>query len=458
MKKLFMVKAMMALATVAVSQQAFAGNINESAARNMAKQFIQQQVSAGTFKASRGVNLALAHAEASAAVAGAHDYYAYNLEGGGWIIVAGEDRAATVLGYSDQGELNFNNLPCNFEGLLNGYKREIEFLQTYTDDDLVPRPKTADGKGRVVNPLIQTNWGQEMPYYLQCPIYQNEYCVVGCVATAMAQVMKYWQYPQECNGVARYYCYDIGGYLSALPATTFNYNLMLDSYCHWDYNTSTLVQDTYTDAQAQEVAKLSRYCGQAVEMSYSPEGSGAYTWDQLDAMNNFGYSSAELVEKGGWYGSDNYTTAEWETMLLTELRAGRPVLYSASDPAEGGHAFICDGYNGEDKFHFNFGWYGTCDGWYVSTALDMVHREGDELHFNSNHDMIIGIKPPEGWQPPVTVVKGDVNGDGEVDVRDITALIDIIMNSGTDAAADVNEDSAIDVRDITALIDLIMNV
>ncbi len=453
-----MVKALMALATVAVSQQAFAGNINESVARNTAKQFIQQQVSAGTFKASRGVNLALAHAEASATVAGAHDYYAYNLEGGGWIIVAGEDRAATVLGYSDQGELNFNNLPCNFEGLLNGYKREIEFLQTYTDDDLVPRPKTADGKGRVVNPLIQTNWGQEMPYYLQCPLYQNEYCVVGCVATAMAQVMKYWQYPQECNGVARYYCYNIGGYLPALPATTFNYNLMLDSYCHWDYNTSTLVQDTYTDAQAQEVAKLSRYCGQAVEMSYSPEGSGAYTWDQLDAMNNFGYSSAELVEKGGWYGNDNYTTAEWETMMLTELRAGRPILYSATDPAEGGHAFICDGYNGEDKFHFNFGWYGTCDGWYVSTALDMVHREGDELHFNSSHDMIIGIKPPEGWQPPVTVIKGDVNGDGEVDVRDITALIDIIMNSGTDAAADVNEDSAIDVRDITALIDLIMNV
>ncbi|MBQ5466628.1 MAG: Spi family protease inhibitor, partial [Muribaculaceae bacterium] len=117
MRKLFMVKALMALATVAVSQQTFAGNINESAARNTAKQFIQQQVSAGTFKASRGVNLALAHAEASATVAGAHDYYAYNLEGGGWIIVAGEDRAATVLGYSDQGELNFNNLPCNFEGL-----------------------------------------------------------------------------------------------------------------------------------------------------------------------------------------------------------------------------------------------------------------------------------------------------------------------------------------------------
>ena len=146
-------------------------------------------------------------------------------------------------------------------------------------------------------------------------------------------------------------------------------------------------------------------------------------------------------------------------MIETELTAGRPILYSASDPAEGGHAFICDGFNGEDKFHFNFGWYGTCDGWYVSTALDMVHREGDELHFNSNHQMLIGVQPPEGWEPPVTIIKGDVNGDGEVDVRDITALIDVIMNSVTDnPRADVNEDSEIDVRDITALIDLIMNM
>ena len=459
MKKSFIVNALMALAIVAMSQQTFAGNINESAARNTAKQFIQQQVSAGTFKASRGVNLALAHAEASATVAGAHDYYAYNLEGGGWIIVAGEDRAASVLGYSDQGELNFNNLPCNFEGLLNNYKREIEFLQTCTDDDLVPRIRTAEGKGRVVDPLIKTNWGQEMPYFLQCPVYNNEYCVVGCVATAMAQVMKYWQYPQECSGVSSFYCYDIGRTLPALPATTFDYNLMLDSYCHWDYNTSTLVQDTYTDAQAQEVAKLSRYCGQAVEMGYSPEGSGAYTDDQLAAMKAFGYrSTAQLVSKSGWY-SNNYTTAEWEQMIETELTAGRPILYSASDPAEGGHAFICDGFNGSDKFHFNFGWYGTCDGWYVSTALNMVHREGDELHFNSSHQMLIGVQPPEGWEPPVTIIKGDVNGDGEVDVRDITALIDIIMNSITDnPRADVNEDSEIDVRDITALIDLIMNM
>jgi DNA polymerase I-like protein with 3'-5' exonuclease and polymerase domains len=106
---------------------------------------------------------------------------------------------------------------------------------------------------------------------------------------------------------------------------------MLPSYCHWDYEYSQLVQDLYTDEQAQEVAKLSRYCGQAVEMGYSPEGSGAYTSDQLAAMKQFGYSSnAQYVTKSGWW-SSNYTTSEWEAMMKAELNAGRPILYAAND-------------------------------------------------------------------------------------------------------------------------------
>jgi hypothetical protein len=460
MKRNYVLKAFIALVAVAVSQLATAGNIDEVAARSAASSFIRQQASAGKFNAAAGAQLSLTHVEASKAVAGANDYYVYNLEGGGWIIIAGEDRAATVLGYSDQGRLDFSNLPYNFKGLLNSYKREIEYLQTYTADDLV-RVESSGNLKEVVAPLIKTTWGQEMPYYLQCPLYQNEYCVVGCVATAMAQVMKYWQYPQECNGVASYYCYNIGGYVPALPATTFDYNLMLDSYCHWDYNTSTLVQDTYTDAQAQEVAKLSRYCGQAVEMSYSPEGSGAYTSDQLAAMKAFGYrSTAQDVRKNGYmYGS--YTTAEWEEMMRTELLAGRPILYSADDYSEGGHAFICDGLSGDGKFHFNFGWYGTCDGWFVSTALNVTHREGDELHFNWDHEMLIGVQPPEGWEPPVTVTPGDANADGKVDVNDVTTVINFILgknpNPFNEANADVNGSGDVNVMDVTLIINIILN-
>ena len=458
MKKNYLFKALCALMMVAVSQQAIAGNIDEVAARGAASNFIRQQAPAGMFKAGASAKLTLAHAEASSAIAEANDYYAFNVEGGGWVIIAGEDRVTSVLGYSDQGTLDFNNLPCNFKSLLNSYKQEIEYMQTYTADDLVPIERVPSYKDDV-EPLIQTNWGQELPYYLQCPLYNNEYCVVGCVATAMAQVMKFWQYPQSCSGVASYYCYDIGRTLAALPATTFDYNLMLDSYCHWDYENSTLVQDTYTDAQAQEVAKLSRYCGQAVEMGYSPEGSGAYSSDQLEAMKAFGYrSTAQYVQKGWYY--NNYTTAEWEAMMKTELQAGRPILYAATDPSAGGHAFICDGYSGNGTFHFNFGWYGTCDGWYVSTALNMTHRDGDVLHFNSNHSMLTGVQPPEGWVPPVPVVPGDANGDGKIDVLDVTMLINHILGKNPSSFkadnADVNGDGDINVLDVTAVINIIL--
>ena len=454
---------MLLAALTMVSFQASAGNVTATQARVVANNFIKQQVT-GHFNATAMSDLKLAHAEASSAVKGTNTYYVFNIKGGGWVIVSGEDRTPQVLGYSDKGQMDFNNLPYNLKGVLDGYKREVEFLQTYTEDDLVPMQNSFQSlKG--VDPLIQTTWGQEDPYDWQCPIKNGEYCVVGCVATAMAQVMYYWKYPESSNAISSYYSYGYGN-VNALPATTFDYNKMLLSYCHWDWDNSVLVQDTYTDAQAQEVAKLGRYCGQAVEMQYDPDGSGAYTWDQLDGMINFGYrSTAQDVSKdGSWWGwgDDGYTTAEWEALIKVELDAGRPILYSANDPSEGGHAFICDGYNSQGYFHFNLGWYGTCDGWYLSTSLQMVHRSGDELNFSSSHEMLIGVEPPEGWVPPVTVIRGDVDGDGIVGMDDLTALINYLVY-GTpvnvaNSAACSSEDDTTDVNmdDLTALINYLV--
>ncbi len=383
------------LAIMAISFNVSARNIDSTTASAVANSFLKQYVSNGHnyMTAPALSDLKLAHAEPSAAVASAKCYYAFNIKGGGFIIISGEDRANQVLGFSDKGHLDFNNLPDNFKALMRSYKEEIEFLQSHPDLNVTPAVRAATGNE--VNPLIKTNWGQEMPYCLQCPVYQGEYCVVGCVATAMAQVMYYWQYPTTCSGVNAYYCYSIGQTLPSLPETTFEYNKMLPSYCHWDWDLKELIQDTYTDQQAEAVAKLSRYCGQAVDMSYSPDGSGAYVNDQLSAMKDFGYSSsARDVSRSSWWGTEYYTTAQWEAMIREELDKHQPILYSANDPDAGGHAFICDGYNSEGLFHFNFGWYGTCDGWYASTALNMTHRDGDYLKFNSGHEMLLGVVPP----------------------------------------------------------------
>lgn len=451
----------MAIVSLALgSFQANAGNINATAARTAASKFIHAQAAKGSFRANVATSgLKLVHTEASATTLGANDYYAFNLEGGGFIIIAGEDRATQVLGYSDKGQIDFNNLPYSLRGLLDSYKHEIEYLQTCTDNDLIAAPQSFKATS-TVGPLVQTTWGQEDPYDWQCPIYQGQYCVVGCVATAMAQVMKYWQYPEGSSAISSYYCYDIRQTVPQLPATTFNYNLMLNSYCHWDWDNSQLIQDTYTDAQAQEVAKLGRYCGQAVKMGYSPEGSGAYTSNQLSAMKSFGFSGATLYTRSSVWGS-GYSNTQWENMIKAEIDAGRPILYSASDTnGGGGHAFICDGYNSDGKFHFNMGWYGTCDGWYASTALNMTHRDGDYLKFNSGHEMLIGIEPPEGWTPPVTVLIGDVNDDGKIDIADVTRLIDYLLDpDGTTInadAADVKADGNINIGDVTALIDQLL--
>lgn len=465
MNKNTLLKYLLPMVAVAITSQAMAGNVNVTDARRVASDFIHQSVATGSFKAARSMkaaDLTLVHAEASQTVAEANDYYAFNVPSGGWIVVAGEDHAKPVLAYSDQGNLDFDNLPCTFKALLEGYKREIEYLQAYTDDDLMLATMPARAKEFGVEPLIKSTWGQEEPYDWQCPTYHGEYCVVGCVATAMAQVMNYWMYPQSCNAIGSYYCYDIGQTVSGLPATTFNYNLILDSYCHWDWDNSVLVQDTYTDAQAQEVAKLSRYCGQAVEMGYSPEGSGAYTSDQLAAMKDFGYrSTAKLVYRSGSGWGGGYSTSEWETMIKTELNAGRPILYSANDiNGGGGHAFICDGYKSDGTFHFNMGWYGTCDGWYVSTALNMTHRDGDELKFNSSHQMITGLEPPEGWVRPSRLQPGDINGDGAVDVTDVNIIINIMLGkadaSNYPGNADVNGQDGIDVSDANKVINIML--
>lgn len=372
------------------AMNAGAANVDADAARLVAKHCVNQRFMAtGMIKAPALADFRLAHAEKSSVFTGVNDYYAFNIVGGGFVIVAGEDRATPILGYSDKGSIDFNNLPAPLKDLLDGYKAEIEFLRSPEAKNLMAvQAAPSFNATTAVGPLISTTWGQEMPYYLQCPIYQGEYCVVGCVATAMAQVMNYWQYPTTFSSISRYYCYEIGTYVPALPATTVDYSLMLDSYCHWDYDNSLLVQDVYTDAQAQEVAKLGRYCGQAVQMSYSPEGSGAYTYSQANAMKNFGFSSTSRLSKS------SYSTT-WDNTLKAEIDAGRPILYSASDPREGGHAFICDGYNSDGYFHFNLGWYGTCDGWYTTSALSMVHREGDNLNFSSSHEIVYKVEPPE---------------------------------------------------------------
>lgn len=157
----------------------------------------------------------------------------------------------------------------------------------------------------------------------------------------------------------------------------------------------------------------------------------------------FGFDSVRYESRsygGWWFIIDSIYIKQWEDLLRTELDAGRPVIYAAHGNSAGvGHAFVCDGYNMEGKFHFNFGWYGYSNGWFASTALD--------------------VSPREGWQPPTVLLKGDINTDGKANIIDLTTLIDYLLGGGgtiNHDAADVDNKNGVTIADLAALIDLLL--
>ncbi len=356
-----------------------AANVDSRAAQAKAIQFMNSQ--AGTRYMASLANMKLAHAEKSAVKADANDYYVFNMEGGGYIIVSGDDRAEEILGYGS-GHMDVNNLPSNVAWWLGHFKEQMEYLFANPKASVETHSMLMSTMLRAssVPALVPCTWDQEAPYYNQCPTYRNQHCLTGCVATAMAQVMYYWKYPASLPALDGYSQQANSSYgvpaltMEALPATTLEWDKMIDDYSSVNYTTE----------QGNAVAKLMRYCGQAVHMEYSPDGSGAYSDDQRDAMVLFGYSSdAEYVEKS------NYNETQWHAMMQAELEAGRPIMYGGNDYSQGGHAFIVDGFNAStNKYHVNFGWSGYGDNYY---ALNAFSANG--MTFNYYQDMIIKVYP-----------------------------------------------------------------
>ena len=367
-----------------------ATNIDVNTARLTANNFLKQHVAnPGSFNAPTLADLKLVHVEPSTVDRNANTYYAFNVKGGGFVIVAGEDRISQALGFSDKGQLDFENMPDNLKALLDNYIEHIEYLQAHPD--LKVPQRICNNRSVIVEPLIQVHWGQLTPYSLHCPIVNGVYSKVGCSGVQMAQIAHFWQYPTTCDPIPRYYSSSLGYYLEELPATTFDYSKMLPSYCHWDFGKHDVVQDVYTEEQAQEIAKLCRYVGQAAKIDYSPYGSGTDGPKKLAGMKILGYNpdaiSVELAS--------GYTTEEWESMLRQELDAGRPVMYGARNViSDVGHAFIFDGYDTEGYFHINLGWYGVSDGWFLSTAITPDYLDGTPRNYSKMQYMFLDMRPP----------------------------------------------------------------
>lgn len=283
-------------------------------------------------------------------------YYVFNIDGAkGFIIVSGDDRAGDVLGYSDnQEEFSEATMHSNIRSFLKVYEEEMQWIVDNVSDSDTSVSSRKSPTERV-EILCKSRWGQDSPYNLYTPTVSGRKTPTGCVATAMAQVMYHHRWPQAAISGISGYTTRSGTELSDLPAITFDWANMRNTY---NSNSST--------ASKNAVARLMQYCGYAVNMNYAPGGSGAYTyWLPYIMESDFLYSSgAKTVDRL------DYSIDEWETLMYNELRANRPIVYTGYTSAMEGHAFVCDGYDGNGLFHINWGWNGSLDGFFRLSLLN----------------------------------------------------------------------------------------
>lgn len=345
---------------------------------------------ARAFLAGRGVEMA-AESRGSQNDDSSAYYYVFNAEGDrGFVVVSGDDRTPAILGYADEGFIDEVNMPDGLRALLEGYAEQIMKI-----DDSTPAVsrRAASMARRSVSPLIQTMWDQGNPYNLQCPVLNDETTVTGCVATAMAQVMCYHRWPETAtSAIAGYHPRNNKhGDLPALEATTFDWKNMTLTY-----------SASSTDDQKEAVATLMKYCGWALQMNYdvSSVSSGAYNASIPDALKTyFGYDGGvTLIQRR------HYTYREWVNLIYAELAADRPVVLGGQS-AGGGHSFVCDGYQGDDYFHINWGWGGSSNGYFRLAVLNPweqgIGGSSTLDGFSISQDAVIGIKRYDGQAPAV---------------------------------------------------------
>ena len=275
-------------------------------------------------------------------------FYVYNSgNGNGFVIISGDDRYAKILGYSDRGSFNFKNLPPQLKALLENFAENSTKSGNW--NGIHPSWNTTGFPTRADDDvlLVTAEWGQDAPYNADCPNMGDYNAPTGCVATAMAIVMKYHNWPETYN---------------------------------WDTMPMKITDEN--PAPNPELARLMKDAGEAVYMEYGPVESGAYVdWIGHRLQQVFKYSpDCQFITK------QNFTDEEWKKMLKSNIDNNSPVIYNGI--GSGNHVFIIDGYN-TDLYHINWGW----DGWYNGYfALDAL-TPNEVQDYSKNQGMVINIMP-----------------------------------------------------------------
>lgn len=385
MKKLFLTL-LLVIATITLAFPQSAKQVDETLARQTAQAF------ASTKLTLKGHDLSLVSSEGN---------YIYNMGDQGFVIIAGNTVLPPVLAWSDQGAFpDMEEAPENFASWIAHYSEMIDFAvangiqpeaQVQRQWDEAAQGIFGTRDAQAVSPLVSTRWNQDCYYNEYCPATDGGWwwggpcghCYAGCVATAMAQVMKYWDYPETGFGSHSYVHSEYGEQSANFGATTYHWAQMpVEIYSHND-----------------AVATLLYHCGVSVNMNYSGSGSGAQSADVETALRSyFGYCGAKYRQKSG------YQEEEWIAMLKAELDLSHPIYYSGSN-GDSGHAFVCDGYDNNDLMHFNFGWSGSGDAYYSTYDVN---------GFNQGQAVVSNIFPVsiQADANGIIYVSEDGTGDG----------------------------------------------
>lgn len=320
--------------------------------------------------------------------------YIFNrADNGGYMIVAADDVATPLLGYADDGAIDPTDMPPSLKWWIDNYSRQIAAATTSTPSDSRMMVSARTDRAAIA-PMLTTLWNQDAPYNNLCPTQNGTRCVTGCVATALAQMMKYHNWPVKGTGTASY-SWNNTTLSFNYSDTTFDWANMLDSYTSGS-----------TAAQDKAVATLMYAAGVASQMNYSPGGSGTNSYYAARGLVNYLNYSKELRVLSREYFGIN----EWVDIVYNELQSGRPVVY-AGQSSEGGHCFVCDGYSTDDYFHFNWGWGGMSNGYYRLTALDPTSQGigGSGAGYNDGQEIMVDCKPAAAGETAGVVIASPGN-------------------------------------------------
>jgi len=312
-------------------------------------------------------------------------YYVFNINyNEGFIIISAESNAYPIIAYSYESTYNPNNLNPGFEAEMKNYQAQIVYIRDKNleaDDNItstwekysVSKFTKSTANITTVGPLIKTKWDQGCYYNTLCPVGNGGYgycnhVPTGCVATAMAQLMKYWSFPTSGKGQNEY-----------TSMVAHNVNFAAQTY-NWNAMPASLT------AENNEVAKIMYHAGVSVNMNYSPGGSSASTQDAaFKLVNNWKYSTTTTYQGKG-------NNIDWHFKVRGSLIDGRPLIYRGSGTY--GHAFICDGFQYPDYYHFNWGWGGSNDGYFYISSLNP-----GTYNFTNDQGAIFNCYPPTTATP-----------------------------------------------------------